>query len=42
MIYELVKAGKVIMSSSRKMDVTYAHQKYRRSAGVSFREVKTE
>ena len=40
--YELVRAGKVIFSSTRKLDTIYAHQKQRRSAGVSYRETKAQ
>lgn len=40
--YELVRAGKVIFSSQRKLDTVFAHQKYHRKDGVSFRETKVK
>lgn len=40
--YELIRAGKVIFSSERKLDTVFAHQKYRRKDGVSFRETKVK
>lgn len=38
--YQLVRNGKVIFSSTRKLDAVFAHRKYRRKDGVHFREVK--
>ena len=38
--YQLVRNGKVIFSSTRKLDSVFAHQKYRRKDGVHLREVK--
>ena len=38
--YQLVRNGKVIFSSTRKLDAVFAHQKYRRKDGVGFREIK--
>lgn len=40
--YELIRTGKVIFSSERKLDTVFAHQKYRRKDGVSFRETKAQ
>lgn len=40
--YELVRAGKVIYTSIRKLDTVFAHQKYHRGQGVSFRETKAK
>lgn len=36
--HELVKNGKVVFWSHRKLDATFAHQKYRRGQGVVYRE----
>lgn len=39
--HELVnKQGKVLFSSTRKLDTVFAHQKYKRSQGVQYRESK--
>lgn len=38
--HELVRNGKVIFSSARKLDVVFAHQKYHRGQGVTYRESK--
>lgn len=38
--YQLVRNGKVIFSSERKLDTVFAHQKYRRRDGVNYREIK--
>ena len=40
MKYQLVRKGKVIFSSERKLDTVFAHQKYKRKDGVGFREIK--
>ena len=37
--YQLVRNDKVIFRSKRKLDVTFEHQKYRRSQHVTFNEV---
>lgn len=37
--YQLVRNGKVIFSSTRKLDAVFAHQKYRRSQHVNFQEI---
>ena len=39
--HELVnKQGKVLFTSTRKLDTVFAHQKYKRSQGVQYRETK--
>ena len=40
MKYQLVRNGKVIFSSERKLDTVFARQKYKRKDGVGFREIK--
>lgn len=40
MKYQLVRNGKVIFSSERKLDTVFAQQKYKRKDGVGFREIK--
>ena len=37
-MYSLVRNGKTLMSSTRKLDVVFAHQKYTRKQGVNFVE----
>ena len=34
MKYQLVRNGKVIFSSERKLDTVFAHQKYKRKDGI--------
>ena len=37
--FQLVRNGKVIFRSKRKLDAIFEHQKYRRSQHVNFQEV---
>lgn len=37
--HQLVRGGKVIMRSKRKLNVIFAHQRYSRRDGVTYREV---
>ena len=37
--FQLVRNGKVLFRSKRKLDAIYEHQKYRRSQHVNFQEV---
>ena len=38
--HQLVRGGKMIMRSKRKLDVVFAHQRYSRRDGVTYREVR--
>ena len=38
--HQLVRGGKVIMRSKRKLDVIFAHQRYSRRDGVTYREIR--
>lgn len=37
-MHELVRNGRVIFKSTRKLDTVFAHQKYTRAQGVDYRQ----